>query len=178
MEEGKGTKVINVQYQPTYDELKEAIALLVEKRSKRSRRVVGCLWLIAALICLVLYIREPIGLHYAFGALVGSVTATLVWGYPDIKAAAEAKKILKKKGTYKLQIRSDGYVIPYGLDPLSLSEDKKSRAYETDRLFSIRPDLNHSIYLPKRAMDKNRIEFTRNILQTYCSSFTDCRKTT
>ncbi len=172
------TRTYSIQYQASYDELKEAFSLLVDKRSKRSRRIVGGLWLAAAIVLVILYAREPIGIHYAFMALVSAVFATLVWGYPDIKASLAARKVAKRKGTYKIKVRSDGYIIPYGQEALSLAKDKKSRAFETDRLFAVRPDFNHSIYLPKRAMDQVRISFVREVLQTYCKSYIDNRKNT
>lgn len=149
--------------------------MIIDRRSKKARYGVGIFLLAAAAACAVLFAMNPYGLMFEIGAVLFALFSFLVLAYPGIKAKQGAKKISRRKGTYKVRLSSDGYIVPYGQDRLDIRGDKDCRAFESDAVFALRLDRMTNFCLPKRRMNGSEIELTRETLQKYARRFSDRR---
>ena len=164
-------KKYSLNYNLSFDELFEAISMLVDKKSKKSRMIMGLILFGAAIICVILYALQPYGIQYAFSALVLGIFACLVLGYPTFKGRMNARKICKQKGIYKITLTTDGYITPFGGEALDLWADNQCCAYESDTIFALRADRMHSFCIPKRILSPKEVNQTRKIFQTYSSKY-------
>ena len=169
-------KKYSLNYNLSFDELFEAISMLVDKKSKKSRMIMGCVLFLAAVSCVILYAFQPYGIQYAFSALILGVFACLVMGYPTFKGKINARKICKQKGIYKVTFTTDGYIAPYGEKAHDLWADSKCCAYESDFIFALRADRTHSFCIPKRVLTPTQINQTRQMFKTYSSNYIDKSK--
>jgi hypothetical protein len=174
-EQEEPVKTLNLSYELTYDEIYEALLMIVDKRSRKSRYIVSVILCVIAAILVVQYAMDMYAIQYAFLGLVSALLAFLVIWYQPHKAKRGAKKISKLKGTYKIKLSSDGYITPYGADALAISGDKDCRAFETDTIFALRMTTVHNFCFPKRAMNSFEINLTREILQKYARKYFDQR---
>ncbi|MDY2629441.1 MAG: hypothetical protein SOW08_14210 [Lachnospiraceae bacterium] len=166
-------KTYRLNYQLSYDEIAESMTLICDKRSKKSRTVMGAVLFALAVGAVILYSQNPYGIHYAFAAIVMAVFSFVVWSYPSLKGRSSARKISKRKGTYKLVVSSDGYITPYGDDPVDLFEFPQGKSFETDNLFAIRADRLHSFCIPKRILSQKQLSEIRDILIRYSPAYSD-----
>lgn len=164
-------KKYSLNYNLSFDELFEAISMLVDKKSKKSRMIMGCVLFLAAVSCVILYAFQPYGIQYAFSAFVLGVFACLVMGYPTLKGRINARRICKQKGVYKITFTTDGYITPYKENALDLWEDNKCCAYESDAVFALRADRTHSFCIPKRVLTPTQVNQTRQMFKTYSSNY-------
>lgn len=166
---------VSLSYDMTYGEVYEALLMIIDRRSKKARYGVGIFLLAAAAACAVLFAMNPYGLMFEIGAVLFALFSFLVLAYPGIKAKQGAKKISRRKGTYKVRLSSDGYIVPYGQERLDIRGDKDCRAFESDAVFALRLDRMTNFCLPKRRMNGSEIELTRETLQKYARRFSDRR---
>jgi hypothetical protein len=166
---------VSLSYDMTYGEVYEALLMIIDKRSKKARYGVGIFLLAAAAACAVLFAMNPYGLMFEIGAVLFALFSFLVLCYPGIKAKQGAKKISRRKGTYKVTLFSDGYIVPHGGERLDIRGDKDCRAFESDAVFALRLDRMTNFCLPKRRMNGSEIQLTRKTLQTYARRFFDRR---
>ncbi len=166
---------VSLSYDMTYGEVYEALLMIIDKRSKKARYGVGIFLLAAAAACAVLFAMNPYGLMFEIGAVLFALFSFLVLCYPGIKAKQGAKKISRRKGTYKVTLFSDGYIVPHGGERLDIRGDKDCRAFESDAVFALRLDRMTNFCLPKRRMNGSEIQLTRKTLQTYARRFSDRR---
>lgn len=166
---------VSLSYDMTYGEVYEALLMIIDKRSKKARYGVGIFLLAAAAACAVLFAMNPYGLMFEIGAVLFALFSFLVLCYPGIKAKQGAKKISRRKGTYKVKLFSDGYIVPHGGERLDIRGDKDCRAFESDAVFALRLDRMTNFCLPKRRMNGSEIQLTRKTLQTYARRFFDRR---
>ena len=172
---GEPVRSISLSYDMTYGEVYEALLMIVDRRSKKARCGVGIFLLAIAAVCAVLFAMNPYGLMFEIGALLFALFSFLVLAYPGIKAKQGAKKISRRKGTYKVKLFSDGYIVPYGREKLDIRGDKDCRAFESDAVFALRLDRMTNFCLPKRRMNGSEIQLTRDTLQKYARRFSDRR---
>ncbi len=158
-------------YKLTFDEAFEAFLLLAEKRSRRTRYILACALMVLAAAFVVAYALNPTNLNYFFLPLCAVAVFFLIIYYPRLKAAKGAKKVARLGGTYKVSLSSDGYLTPTGEAAIALSGDKNARAFETDGLFVIRPDSQHTFCFPKRCMSGKEIALTRETLESKIGQF-------
>lgn len=166
---------VSLSYDMTYGEVYEALLMIVDRRSKKARYGMGIFLLAAAAACAVLFAMNPYGLMFEIGAVLFALFSFLVLAYPGIKAKQGAKKISRRKGTYKIKLSSDGYIVPYGRERLDIRGDKDCRAFESDAVFALRLDRMTNFCLPKRRMNGSEIQLTRETLQKYARRFFDRR---
>lgn len=166
-------KTYHLNYQLSYDEIAESMTLICDKRSKKSRSVMGGVLFALAVGAVILYSQNPYGIHYAFAAIVMAVFSFIVWSYPSLKGKSSARRIIKQKGTYKLVFSSDGYITPYGDDPVDLFKFSQGKSFETNNLFAIRADRLHSFCIPKRVLSQKQLSEIRNTLITYSPAYAD-----
>lgn len=164
-----------LSYDMTYGEIYETLLMIIDKRSKKARFGVGLLLLAAAAACAILFAMNPYGLVFEMGAVLFALFSFLVLAYPGIKAKQGAKKISRQKGTYKIKLFSDGYILPHGKERMDIRGDKDCRAFESDTVFALRLDRMTNFCLPKRRMNGSEIQLTREILQKYARRFFDRR---
>ena len=175
-ETGEPVRSFNLTYDMTYGEVYEALLMIIDKRSKKARRIMGGVLLAVAVVCVILFAMNPYGLVFELAAVMFALFSFLVFCYPGIKAKQGAKKICRLKGTYKIKLFSDGYIVPNGRERLDIRGDKDCRAFESDTVFALRLDRMTNFCLPKRRMNGSEIEMTRSILQTFARRFSDRRR--
>lgn len=166
----------SLTYDMTYDEVYGALLMIIDKRSKKARRIMGGVLLAAAVACVVLFAMNPYGLVFELAAILFALFSFLVFCYPGIKAKQGAKKISRLRGTYKIKLFSDGYIVPGGRERLDIRGDKDCRAFESDTVFALRLDRMTNFCLPKRRMNGSEIQLTRSTLKTYARRFSDRRR--
>lgn len=157
----------------TYEEIREAFLMIIDRRSRTSRLAMNISLFLLALVCVCLYALYPQGLQFALMACLFAFFSFLVCVYPSWKAGRAARIVVKKGGTYKFSLSSEGYFILPGGEKLLLKGDSRSRAFETDTLFAVRPDRYHTICLPKRVIRTSDLIQVRSILQSNIRAFHD-----
>lgn len=162
----------------TFEEAREAFLLIIDRRSPVSRRIMSFVLLAAALVCVCLYGLHPYGLQFALTALFFALFSYLVSAAPALRVGRAARAVAKRAGVYELTLCEEGYLILPGGETLLLDGDARSRAYETDRLFAIRPDRFHTVCLPKRSIPESEHSLVRTILKTNIRAFHDRRGVT
>ncbi|MCD7830116.1 MAG: hypothetical protein LUG58_06735 [Clostridiales bacterium] len=162
---------ISVRYELRYEEAYEALRLIVDRRSPKSRRVMGYALLALAVVCVVLYARDPYGLQFALLALLFALFSFLVLWTPHLRAQRGAKAITRRKGYYQYTLSGKGYVKLANGTKIDLKGDKDCRAHETETLFAIRPDRMNTICLPKRCLTPSQVLLAREILEYYSRVF-------
>ena len=166
-------KKYHLSYQLSYEELAESMTLICDKRSRKSRRIMGGVLLLLAIGAVYLYATNPYGIHFAFGAIVMAAFAFIVWEYPTLKGKSSARRISKRRGTYKLVVASDGFIEPYGDEPVDLFAFSGGKSFETEDLFAIRADRMHSFCIPKRILSPKQLSEIRNMLVKYSPAYAD-----
>ena len=166
---------LSFRFSLTYEEAREAFLLIIDRRSPAVRKCMGGILLLLAVLCVYLYGIQPYGLQFALTGLLFAFFSFLVYAQPSLKAGRSARKVATAGGTYALVLSEKGYVLLPGEGKLSLKGDSRSRAFETDALFAIRPDRFHTICLPKHALKEPETEQVRKILKTNIRAFHDRR---
>ncbi|MCD8190561.1 MAG: hypothetical protein LUD78_10140 [Clostridiales bacterium] len=162
---------ISVRYELRYEEAYEALRLIVDRRSRRSRQIMGYMLLALAVVCVALYAHDPYGLQFALLAILLAVFSFLVLWTPHFKAQKGARAITRRKGYYQYTLSGEGYILLTNGTKIDLKGDKDCRAHETETLFAIRPDRINTFSLPKRCLTESEILLTREILDYYVRVF-------
>ena len=160
-----------LRYSLSYDEIYETFATILNKHSRRSRHVAATVLSAVAVVLLVLYARNPSHLEYSFLALVTALLIFRVLGYKELKARRSAKRLSRVGGIYEVTLYAQGQIQPKGGAKLDLNGDKDARAFETERLFVIRPDRMHTFAIPKRAIRPEESAIIRNTLKSCMRKF-------
>lgn len=162
---------IRLHYELHFDEVYEALLLIIDRRRVNSRRCMGIFLFLLALVCVVLYGRTPYGIQFALMALLFAVFSFLVLAYPQLKAQTGARAIIRRGGRYQIELLSDGWIaLPNG-DQVDLAGDKSGRTLETRELFALRPDRLHTLCIPKRILNDGQTQQIRQILTTYSRTY-------
>ena len=162
---------IGFQYSLSYDEAFEAFLLLSARGRKRNRDFTAVALIVLAAGLTVLYAYNPYQLEYFLMAALVLATFGGVVYYPKIKARSGAKRVAGAQGLYKVELSTDGHIRAAAGPGLELAADKDARAFETDTLFVLRPDRQHTFCLPKRIMTGREIELTRSIVADHVKKF-------
>lgn len=155
----------------TYEEARETFLLVIDHRSPAARRIMSGTLLLAAVLCVYLYAMHPYGLQFSLMALLFALFSFLVHSYPSLKAGRAARAVVRQHGIYELTLSENGCFILPGGKKLALNGDSRSRAFETDTLFAIRPDRFHTICIPRRCVPVSELERVRRILKTNVRTF-------
>lgn len=164
-------KSLQLSYVLTYDEALSSFLFVATRRSETSRKILSVVLLSLAAALIVFYGLYPYHLEYMALALLSLALWVMVVPYPSYKAKRGARAVARAKGTYQVELFSDGYIQPWVSQRLPLSGDKAARGCETEQLFVLRPDSQHTFCLPKRAMKPAEIDFVRQTLAQYLPSF-------
>lgn len=160
----------------TYEEAREAFLLIIDRRSPAARRIMRLALLSMASVCVCLYCIHPYGLQYALAALLFAVFAYLVSAWPSLRAARAARHVAHIAGVYEITLSEEGYLLLPDGERVDLNGDSGSRAYETERLFAIRPDRLHTFCLPRRSIPASDFQQVRSILKTNVRAYHDRRR--
>lgn len=167
----KSMEKVRFRYHMTYDEVYEAFYLILDRRGSLARYVVsGILGLISA-CCIWGYAKRPENLTYSFLAFICAVFMLWLLGGIHIKAKKGAKRVYKNKGMYEVEIRINGYIYLNNNSKIKINGDKNSSGYETENIFALRTDREHTFCLPKRMMNLEEQEFVRNVLEENVSRY-------
>ena len=166
---------LSFRFSLTYEEALEAFLLIIDRRTPTARKCMSGILLLLAVLCVYLYGIQPYGLQFALMGLLFAFFSFLVYAQPSLKASRAARKVAAAGGTYALVLSEKGYFLLPGDEKLSLKGDSRSRAFETDTLFAIRPDRFHTVCLPKHALREPEAERVHKILKTNIRAFHDRR---
>ena len=162
---------VSLRYSLSYDEAFDAFLLLSARGSKRHRDITAVALIVLAALLTVLYAFYPYQLEYFFLAVLALATFGGVMYYPRIKAHAGAKRVAKARGVYKVDLSTAGRLRTADWTCLELSGDKDARAFETEALFVLRPDRQHTFCLPKRIMAEHEIDLIREVVAAHVKKF-------
>ena len=158
-------------YQLQYQEAYETFYLLASKRSRRTNRLIGiCLTVITAVL-LLLYGLDSRKIHYLFLAFISILLLFYLIYSPVLKARKGATAVDRQHGYYKAGFSEDGAITLPSSEPLRLSEDPHSRVIETETIFAIRADREHTICLPKRILEETQERDLREHFRKYAHSY-------
>jgi hypothetical protein len=158
-------------YKLSYDDIYETFSTLMGKHSLRCRYILTAVLFAMAVVMLVLYAHNPSHIEYSFLALINALGMFMVFGYPEIKARRNAKRVNSIRGAYELTFYPQGQIQPRGGTKLELNGDKDARAFETESLFIIRPDRLHTFTIPKRTIRPEELEMIRETLKSHMKKY-------
>ena len=157
-------KKLDVTYQLSYDEAFEAFKVLASRRSPAVRNAIIAILVVIAVVMLVLYGVNGIGIHYLFLAIISIVLLAYIIYHPVLSAKRGANGVARARGKYHVVLHDDGTMDLPREEGIKLHGDKYSRIIETDNVFAIRPDGEHTVCIPKRILNNKETEFVRSLM--------------
>ena len=144
--------MITFHFQLQYQEAYDTFYLLSSKHGRKYNAVIGiCLTLIASIL-LIFYALDSRKVHYFYLAVISILLLFYLIYSPVIKAKKGASAVVKNNGYYEIGFTEKGILHLPSSESILLSEDKHSRVVETDTIFAIRADKEHTVCLPKRIL--------------------------
>lgn len=154
-------KKLDLRYSMTYEEAKEAFYALATRRSRGSRIAVSVILVAICVSMLAMYAYSKTGIHYLFLAVCSIAMLFYVIYQPALAARRGASKVSKTGGEYHIILNEDGSCeLPDGTK-LDMGADKYARAIETDNVFAVRFDGEHTVCIPKRILKDKEEVFIR-----------------
>ena len=151
-------------YKLNYEESYTAFFLLSMKWERRTRKILTAVLTVAGAALLTAYYLDSQKIHYFFAAILAILLLYYLIYVPVLKARKGAKAVTRQKGTYKFALTEDGKILSGG-QTIELAGDKDARAIETESIFVLRPDRQHTFCLPKRILKPGETEAVRDILK-------------
>lgn len=167
----KSIEKVRFRYKMTYDEVYEAFYLILDRRGSTARYVVSGILGLVSVGCILGYAKRPENITYSFLALLCAVFMLWLLSGIHIKAKKAAKRVCKNNGMYEVEIRENGYIYLNPNNRVKINGDKGSRGYETEKIFAVRTDRDHTFCLPKRMMNSREEAFVRNTLKENVSGY-------
>lgn len=152
------------EYELDYQEAYETFLLTSRLGSKRSRAMALALLTVAGAVMTVYYALDPRRLDAFILAAMAILVFLAVVLAPGLRASSGAKAVKRARGTYRISMGPGFITTPDG-ERWPLKGDKKARAFETGKLFAMRPDRLHTFCLPKRILSEAQLAEVRAILQ-------------
>lgn len=157
-------KKLDLTYQLTYEEAYEAFRVLASRRRRSTRIAASCVIVVAAITLLVLYGMDGVKIHYLFLAVCCIAVLFYLVYQPVISAKRGAANVAKAAGTYHIILYENGTIDLPGEKGISIHGDKFARSVETDKVFALRPDPQHTICIPKRLLKDRDADMIRDLL--------------
>ncbi|MBR2188758.1 MAG: YcxB family protein [Eubacterium sp.] len=155
---------ITLNYQLTKDEAYEAFYLHASRRSRTVKLIVSAVLTALAVILLGFYALDSRRIHMLFLAVCAIALLFYILYQPVLQAKRGARLVEKAGGKYRIILHRDGRIVLPDGGVLNMSGDKYARAVETDTIFALRPDAQHTICIPKRILSEDEAEFIRALL--------------
>ena len=156
---------LKLNYSLTEDEAFQAFYLLASRRSGIMKWIVSAVLAALTLVLLVFYAADSRRVHLLFLAVCAIALLFYILYQPLLRAKRGARRVGKTGGRYQITLYQDGRISLPGEDTLKLSGDKYARAIETDMIFALRPDAQHTICIPKRILPAEEADFIRTVLK-------------
>ena len=157
-------KKLDLKYRLTYDEAYETFYALASRRSRKTTLIICAIIAVIAAVLLVLYGMDSRKVHYLFLAGCSIILLFYILYKPVLSARKGASSVAKAAGEYHVTVYDNGTIDLPGEKGIDIHGDKYSRSVETDTVFAIRPDSQHTICIPQRILkDKDR-DLLRSIL--------------
>ena len=154
-----------LQYRLTYQEAYDTFYLLASRQSKKTRIFLGICLTAIAIVLLVLFGMDGRKVHYFFLALIAILLLFYLIYHPALRARAGAANVAKTNGLYKITLNEAGQIRLPGNQTLRFGEDRYARAVETDTVFALRIDTQHTLCIPKRILKNHEIEQIREMIE-------------
>lgn len=164
-------KKINVQYTLPYKDIYETFLILMRRGKGVIYQILSVVIISAGIFFLFLLFRNPARIDYSISALLAAFAIIASKCYPQYKARKNALRLSRIKGHYDITIYMQGIIQSKEEPGISLQSDRKARAFETERLFIVRPDANHTYSIPKTALSDSDVLFVRQTLQANLNHF-------
>ena len=143
---------VDLKYKLTYQEAYEAFYVLASRLSRKIRILISVILTAIAAVLLVLFAMESTRAHYFFLAICSVALLFYILYQPVISARRGARQVERVNGTYHVIVHEDGTIDLPGEKNLKVKGDKYARTIETDEVFALRIDAQHTICIPKRVM--------------------------
>ncbi len=154
-------------YKLTYQEAYDTFYLLASRQSKRTRILLGICLTAAAVCLLILFAADSRGIHYLFLAAIAILLLFYLLYHPVLSARKGARNVAKANGTYQITVNGSGRIRLPGNQTLQFGEDKYARAVETDSIFALRIDTQHTLCIPKRILKEREILQIRQMIEEH-----------
>ncbi len=158
---------LNLEYKLTYQEAYDTFYLLASRR----RRLTTILFIIAltaiAVVLLILFAIDPRKVHYLFIAIIAILLLFFIIYQPALSARRGARNVARTNGTYKISLNESGKIGLPDKTTLRFGEDRNARAAETDTIFALRVDRDHTICIPKRILKGKQEDQVRQMIENY-----------
>lgn len=156
---------LHFTYKLTYQEAYDTFYLLASRQSKRTKTLLGICLTAVAVCLLILFAADSRGIHYLFLAVIAILLLFYLLYHPLLSARKGAKNVAKTNGTYKITVNESGRIQLPGNQTLQFGEDKYARAVETDSIFALRIDTQHTLCIPKRILKEREILQIRQMIE-------------
>lgn len=154
-------KKIDLKYKLTYQEAYETFYVLASRLSRKTRIAIGVVLTVITAVLLVLFAMDGTRAHYLFLAICSVALLFYILYQPVISARRGARQVERTSGTYHVILHEDGTIDLPGEKNLKIKGDKYARIIETDSVFAMRVDTQHTICIPKRVMKDADEKFIR-----------------
>lgn len=152
------------EYRLTRQEAYDTFYLLASRLSKRTKRLFFAGLTGVSVSLLILFGMDSRKIHYLFLALIAILLLFYVLYYPVLCAKKGAENVARTDGIYRVELNADGLIrLPPG-QVLEYGSDQYARTVETDRIFAVRIDGQHTVCIPKRILKESEISRLREIL--------------
>lgn len=156
----------NLQYRLTWQEAYDTFYLLASRQSKRTKLVLGICLTAISVILLILFAMDSRKVHYLLLALIAILLLFYLIYHPVLRARKGAANVAKINGLYKVTLNGTGQIRLPGNETLQFGEDKYARAVETDTIFALRIDAQHTLCIPKRILTEHEINQLRQMIES------------
>ncbi len=158
---------LNLEYKMSYQEAYDAFLLLASRRRKSATILFVIALTAIAVVLLILFALDPRKVHYLFLAVIAILLLFYIIYQPALSARRGAKNVAKTNGIYKISLDESGRIGLPDKSILLFGEDKHARAAETDTIFALRVDKDHTICIPKRILGKNQEVQVRQMIEDH-----------
>ena len=158
---------VDLRYRISYDEAYEAFKAVASRRSNTARTAVTAVLAAITCVLLVLFARESAAVHYLFLAVCSILLMFYLIYQPVISARRGASQVSKTAGEYHVVLHDNATMDLPDESDIDLRADKFARIVETENVFAIRPDTQHTVCIPKRILKDNEKDFIKKLASTH-----------
>ena len=151
------------EHELSFDEAYETFLLAGRRGTKASRGAALAILTLLGALMTAAYALDRTRLDAFPLALLCALVFIAAGAAPFRKARSGAKAVARRRGACLASLGIGFITTPNG-ERRPLKGDKRAGAFETSRLFAVRPGRLHAFCLPKRILSSDQIERIREIL--------------
>lgn len=152
------------RYKLTRQEAYDAFYLLASRQSKKAKIFYFAGLTGISAYMLLLFALDSRKLHCLFLALIAVALLFYLLYRPVFCARKGAENVVRTNGTYQVELSASGLIRLPPDQVLKFGSDRYARFVETDYIFALRIDAQHTLCIPKRILKESEIDRIRDIL--------------